>query len=85
MSRRSSATRIGYLAIKIIRRIVGYAQIADFLTIEDVERRAEAQAGALALARALLKRPAGLSRHRRDRRRASAFEGAGPDPKRAPA
>ena len=76
---------IGYLAIKAIRRIVGYAQVADFLTIEDVERRAEAQAGALALARALLKRP-------QDFRDVAAlvdalphFEGAGLDPRRAPA
>lgn len=45
---------IGFLALKIVRRIIGYAQIADFLVIEDVERRAQAQAGALALARSLL-------------------------------
>jgi 5-methylthioribose kinase len=48
---------LGFLAVKIIRRIIGYAQIADFLVIDDVARRAEAQAGALAFARSLLLRP----------------------------
>jgi 5-methylthioribose kinase len=41
---------VGFLALKIIRRIIGYAQIEDFLVIEDIERRAEAQSGALGLA-----------------------------------
>ena len=76
---------IGYLAIKIIRRIVGYAQIADFLAIEDVERRAEAQAGALALSRALLKRPEDFPDIAAVIDALAAFEGAGLDPKRAPA
>ena len=76
---------LGYLAIKTIRRIVGYAQIADFLTIEDVERRAEAQAGALALARALLKRPESFPDIAAIVDALPLFEGAGPDPKRAPA
>lgn len=71
---------LGFLAVKIVRRIVGYAQIADFLVIEDLARRAKAQAGALALARSLLIWPerfrdiadviAALPR----------FEGAGLDP-----
>jgi len=76
---------IGYLAIKTIRRIVGYAQIADFLTIGDEERRAEAQAGALALARALLKRPENFPDIAAIVDALAYFEGAGLDPKRAPA
>ena len=48
---------LGFAAIKIIRRIIGNAQIADFLVIEGIERRAEAQAAALALARSLLIAP----------------------------
>jgi 5-methylthioribose kinase len=75
---------VGYLAIKIIRRIVGYAQIADFLTIDDVERRAEAQAGALALARALLKRPEAFPDIATIVDALPLYEGAGLDPKRAP-
>lgn len=45
---------IGFLALKVIRRVLGYAQIADFLVIEDQEKQARAKAGALALARSLL-------------------------------
>ncbi len=75
---------IGYLAIKIIRRIIGYAQIADFLAIEDFDRRAEAQAGALALARALLKRPKDFPDIAAVLDALPRFEGAGLDPKRAP-
>ncbi len=48
---------LAYAAIKIIRRIVGFAQVADFLAIGDLRQRAEAQAGALALARDLLLQP----------------------------
>ncbi len=48
---------LAYAAIKIIRRIVGFAQVADFLAIEDPHRRAQAQAGALTLARDLLLHP----------------------------
>ena len=76
---------IGYLAIKIIRRIVGYAQIADFLVIEHVERRAEAQVGALALARALLKRPRDFPDIAAIVDALPRFEGAGLDPRRTPA
>ncbi len=75
---------LGYLAIKTIRRVVGYAQIADFLTIENEERRAEAQAGALALARALLKRPGSFPDIASIVDALPAFEGAGLDPKWAP-
>lgn len=48
---------IGFLALKIIRRVLGYAQIADFLVIEDPETQARAKASALALARSLLLHP----------------------------
>ena len=48
---------LAYAALKIIRRIVGFAQVADFLAIGDLRRRAQAQAGALALARDLLLQP----------------------------
>ena len=48
---------LAYAAIKMIRRIVGFAQVADFLAIGDLQLRAEAQAGALALARDLLLQP----------------------------
>lgn len=48
---------IGFLALKVIRRVLGYAQIADFLVIEDQEAQARAKAGALALARSLLLHP----------------------------
>jgi 5-methylthioribose kinase len=46
-----------FMACKIIRRVLGFAQIADFLVIADETRRAEAQAGALALARSVLLSP----------------------------
>lgn len=75
---------LGYLAVKTIRRIIGYAQIADFLTIEDVTRRAEAEAGALALARALLKRPEDFPDIAAVVEALRRFEGAGLDPQRAP-
>jgi 5-methylthioribose kinase len=45
---------IGFLAMKIVRRVVGFAQIADFLVIVDANARALAQARALSLARSLL-------------------------------
>lgn len=48
---------IGFLALKVIRRVLGYAQIADFLVIEDREKQARAKASALALARSLLLHP----------------------------
>jgi len=75
---------LGYLAIKTIRRIIGYAQIADFLVIEDVNRRAVLQAGALALARALLKRPQDFPDIAALIAALPRYEGAGLDPKRAP-
>lgn len=48
---------LAYAGTEIIRRIVGFAHLADFLAIEDLQRRAHAQAGALALARDLLMQP----------------------------
>jgi 5-methylthioribose kinase len=48
---------LAFLACKVIRRILGFAQIADFLTIKDLEKRSHAQAGALAFARSLLLHP----------------------------
>jgi len=48
---------LAYAAIKIIRRNVGFAQVADFLAIDDLPARAHAQAGALSLARSLLLAP----------------------------
>jgi 5-methylthioribose kinase len=48
---------IGFLATKVIRRIVGFAQVEDFLVIADAEKRAQAQARALSLARSLLVEP----------------------------
>jgi 5-methylthioribose kinase len=48
---------LAYAGIEIIRRIVGFAHLADFLAIDDLQQRAHAQAGALALARDLLLQP----------------------------
>lgn len=76
---------VGFLAVEINRRIIGYAQIADFLAIEDVKARAEAQAGALALARALLKRPGDFPDIAAIVSALPLFEGAGLDPWKAPA
>jgi len=52
------ADLVAFAAIKMIRRIISYAQIGDFMVIEDTKRRAEAQAAGLALARDMLKNPA---------------------------
>lgn len=48
---------VAAVALKIVRRVLGYAQVADFLVIADPERQALAKAGALAFARSLLLRP----------------------------
>ena len=48
---------VAFAAIKMIRRVISYAQVADFLVIEDTATRARCQAAALAFARALLKHP----------------------------
>ncbi|MBV8619182.1 MAG: S-methyl-5-thioribose kinase [Curvibacter sp.] len=48
----------GFVAIELIRRIIGFSQVADFGLIADTARCSRAQAGALALARDLLLHPA---------------------------
>ena len=48
---------VAFLACEIIRRIVGFAQIEDFLCIRELDQRAHAQAGALAFAHSLLLYP----------------------------
>ena len=51
------ADMLGFAACKMIRRIVGFAHVADFESIADPARRAACEAGALHLARALLVQP----------------------------
>jgi len=48
---------LGFGACKMIRRIVGFAHVIDFDTIEDPVRRARSEAGALRMARLLLTHP----------------------------
>jgi len=48
---------VGFLALKMIRRIVGFAQVADFLVIADETAQATAKARALGFARSLLIEP----------------------------
>ena len=75
---------IGFLAAKVIRRVVGFAQVVDFLVIEDAEKRALAEARALAFARSLLVEP---ERYRDVAALAAAlpkFDRAGLDPEAAP-
>lgn len=49
------ADMLGYAACKMIRRIVGFAHVADFERIADAELRARCETGALDLAQLLLK------------------------------
>ena len=49
---------LGFAAIEIIRRTIGFSQIADFTQIADVDLRSRQQAAAIALARDLLLHPA---------------------------
>jgi 5-methylthioribose kinase len=51
------ADMLGFAACKMIRRIVGFAHVIDFEGIADAALRARCEAGALALARALLTHP----------------------------
>ncbi len=51
------ADMIGFAGCKMIRRITGFAHVADFEGIPDAGRRAGCEAGALALARVMLTRP----------------------------
>jgi 5-methylthioribose kinase len=55
------ADTVGFAAIEIIRRTVGFAQVADFNAIADVSLRSQLQAAAINLACELLLQPA---RHR---------------------
>lgn len=48
---------LGYAAVKIIRRITGFAHVADFETIAEPSRRALCEARALRLAISLLRSP----------------------------
>ena len=52
------ADMLGFAACKMIRRIVGFAHVADFERIQDVAVRARCEASALAMATALLTCPA---------------------------
>ena len=52
------ADMVGFGACKMIRRIVGFAHVIDFDWIKDAALRARCEAGALALARTFLTRPA---------------------------
>ena len=49
---------LAFAAIKMVRRILGYAHVADFDSIADPDRRAACEAGALSLARDVLVNPA---------------------------
>jgi 5-methylthioribose kinase len=71
-----------FMAVKIIRRVLGFAQIADFLVIEDETKRAEAQSGALALARSVLLHPDRYSDIAALAAALPRFAGAGLDPER---
>jgi 5-methylthioribose kinase len=51
------ADMLGFGACKMIRRIVGFAHVIDFDSIADAAVRARCEAGALAMARALLTDP----------------------------
>jgi len=51
------ADMLGFAACKMIRRIVGFAHVADFDSIPDVSRRAACEEGALRLAHRLLTQP----------------------------
>jgi 5-methylthioribose kinase len=48
------ADMLGFGACKMIRRILGFAHVADFECIQDAALRADCEAGALAMAHALL-------------------------------
>lgn len=48
---------LGFAAVKMIRRILGFAHVADFLEIADPDRRAACERATLDLAHAMLTRP----------------------------
>jgi 5-methylthioribose kinase len=51
------ADMLGFSACKMIRRILGFAHVIDFECIQDAARRADCEAGALAMAHLLLTHP----------------------------
>jgi 5-methylthioribose kinase len=51
------ADMLGFAACKMIRRILGFAHVADFESITDATLRAQCETGALAMARLLLTQP----------------------------
>jgi 5-methylthioribose kinase len=51
------ADMLGFGACKMIRRILGFAHVIDFERIQDTARRADCEAGALAMAHLLLTQP----------------------------
>jgi len=51
------ADMLGFAGCKMIRRILGFAHVIDFDWIDDAERRAACETGALVLARMLLTQP----------------------------
>jgi 5-methylthioribose kinase len=51
------ADMLGFGACKMIRRILGFAHVIDFECIQDAARRADCEAGALAMAHLLLTHP----------------------------
>jgi 5-methylthioribose kinase len=51
------ADMLGFAGCKMIRRILGFAHVIDFDWIEDADRRAACEGGALVLARTLLTQP----------------------------
>ncbi|BCP55504.1 methylthioribose kinase [Kaistia sp. 32K] len=71
---------VAFAAIKMIRRVLSYAQIADFGVIEDTKLRAEMQANALAFAREVLTNPARFADLGAFLDAVPRFEGAGLDP-----
>ena len=77
------ADSLAFAAIKMIRRIVGFAQVADFAAIDDAAPRARAQSGALALARDLLREPARWPDIETLLAAVPRYEDAGLDPARA--
>ncbi|HEY4445775.1 MAG TPA: S-methyl-5-thioribose kinase [Steroidobacteraceae bacterium] len=51
------ADMLGFGACKMIRRILGFAHVIDFESIQDADLRADCEAGALAMAHMLLTHP----------------------------
>ncbi|MCQ4161626.1 S-methyl-5-thioribose kinase [Roseomonas sp. GC11] len=71
----------GFLAVEIIRRIIGFAQVADFQARAGEEERASAMASALAFARSLLVWPERYGDIADLTAALPRFDGAGLDPR----